>query len=167
MLEEGIYLGYIDTAVTTESGSKKTPAIAITFTVAHRAADGDWQKLPADAKATVWLYLSENAWPYTEGKLKQLGFNGDFADPKFGDHTIADGVQLQCKHEEYEGKTKDKWELFGGGGPSKADQSLTQILSARWKQNNGSKPAGKPLPPKRAAAPSPAPQDLKPADIPF
>lgn len=155
MLDAGNYLGYIDTAVTTESGKNKTPALAITFTVAHRAVNGEWEPLVADQKATVYLFLSEAAWAYTEDKLKKLGFNGDFDAPQWGEDTIANGVALVCKHEEYEGKTRDKWELAIGGGVAKAETNTIAKLTQRWKNNNATRPAGRPASPPKSLTGSP------------
>jgi len=147
MLEQGNYLGYIDIAITTESGKNKSQAIAVTFTVTCRAESGDWKQLGADSKATVFLYLTEKAWEFSTAKLKALGFNGDFDNPSFDETTISTGVALECRHEEYDGKIRDKWEI-AGGSVAKAQSNTISKLNARWNQlATPTKPTGRPVAP--------------------
>jgi len=171
MLEQGNYLGYIDCAITTEVGKNKTQAIAMTFTVTCRAESNGWQQLGADSKATVLLYLTEKAWEFSTAKLKALGFNGDFDNPKFDESTISTGVTLQCRHEDYEGKITEKWELASGIA-AKAESNTISKLNARWNQlATPTKPTGRPVAPGKApakfSARAPATQDLDPEAIPY
>jgi len=158
----GIYYGYLKFGVFTESGEKKTPTVALVFNVTSKSDGVGWVDIPP-IERTVFLYCSDKAWPHTEPKLKSLGFNGDFGEKMdFGQEPKNDGVQLECKHSVYEGKTSEKWELVGAGGsfePEPAPKNLVMQFNAKWKNANGSPvgrsaPAGRPAPPKPSNKPA-------------
>lgn len=174
LMKAGTYLGYIDKAVMAEVGAKKTPAVSITFKVVFVAANGDWERLPADEMRTVDLFMSEGAYTYTEKKLARLGFKGDFNKIQFDDELVAEGVELTCRIEQFEGKDREKWDVGTGGMErTQVAQTVADKFNARWKQNNGAKPSGKPTtPPARKPAPSPVmagaqSDEIKPEDTPF
>ena len=99
----------------------------------------------------VYLSLHENAWPFTEEKLKSLEFNGDFEDPKFSSTAYTEGIELTCKEETFNGKTTERWELAHWGKQIKpAAADVTHRLNARWNASTGS---SKPV----ASATSPPP----------
>ena len=75
--------------------------------------------------------------PYTEKKLKQLGFGGDFAEPTFSPSASKDGVELSCRHEEYDGRTVERWDLARAGieyEPAATDR--LHRLNALWKASS-------------------------------
>lgn len=179
MLPEGTYHGVIDEAVTS-TASTGTPQMVITVGLGHVLnAKGEWDMVQGNQNAKVYLYLSDAAWPFTEEKLKKLGFNGDFGAPKFAETVYTDGVDVECKHESYQGKTRDKWQFAGGSTVEPAAPDAVRVLNARWKAKTGAppaKPAGRPAPP--PPKPAPAPEmagaaagggsvETDPKDIPF
>jgi len=137
--QEGVYIGDLTGAVTSQT-STGTTQMVIDFDVSGH-------------KKQVYLYCSEKAWPFTEEKLIQLGFNGDFDNPVF---TKGEKVELYMKLEEYQGKFQQKWSI--ARGIAKADTSITKTLSARFKASTGTpppKPAGAPPAPPAAKGPPP------------
>ena len=145
MNEIGEYNGYLQSGITslTKDGNEK---MVITFKAQYRKNDtGEWEEIvPFDAR--LELSFSDKAWEWTEKKLLALGFNNNFDDPDFSDDSKTNGVRLKNKHEEYEGKMREKWELASFGGPAKADESKIKKLQQRWNAKVG-KPAGKPAAP--------------------
>jgi len=154
----------LKTGVVTKS-EKGGSQMAVVFDVTHVADAGQWAPLPTPIERTLYLSFSDNAWEYTEKKLLALGFNGDFNAPDFADEAKFEGVELNCRHEEYNGKTTERWELAKWGGAKeivKADNDAIRQLSAKWKSRTAApapKPAGRPTPPPPAPARSlpPAP----------
>lgn len=162
---EGLYHGTIKKGVTSKS-SKGNPQMCITFDVTHAWVGADWDDIPKPFERTVFLSCTDAAWPYTEEKLDKLGFNGDFDNPAFTE-TEAD---LECKIETYEGKTKDKWDLAGGGSfePEPAPKDVTRQLGAKWKatrQPAAKPPAGRPKPPVKPATKPAATATVEPFEI--
>jgi hypothetical protein len=154
MNQEGTYHGYLQNGVVTTSKGTGAEQMAVQFEITMLAVDGDWKPLSAPIKTTLYMSFSDAAWPFTEAKLKHLGFNGNFDDPDFSDEAKTEGVDLNCRHEEYNGKMSEKFELanFGGGPKKLEDKSAINRLQQRWNASNGKKPTGKPAaPPPRAA----------------
>lgn len=159
LVPAGYYKGKLLSAVFT-APEGKSPAMAIEFDL-------------ETCKRTVFLYLSDNAWPYTEEKLRRLGFNGNFEAPEF----TATECELACKHEEYEGKMKEKWDVAGGFKAEPAPPDVAKQFGAKWRASTGAppaKPAGKPSapPPARSATPpaaskGPPPAASKPTEKPY
>lgn len=152
-MNAGTYNGQFKKAVTTESGAKKTPTLALTFDVTHFAEGADWVEVPVTER-TVFMYLSDAAWPYTSEKLQKLGFNGDFDNPTISQQQVS----LELTHESYNGQTKERWSIAGGGSfeAEPAGNDVTRRLNALWKNDNGgpkAKPAGRQAaPPKKPSA---------------
>ena len=148
MIEAGYYSAKLVEAVfTTPEG--KAPAMALTFQI------GDYRR-------NVFLYLSDGAYPYSEEKLRRLGFNGNFEAPEF----TASECELECKHEEYQGKMKEKWDIAGGFKAEPAPPDVAKQFAAKWRASNGAaptKPAGKPPAPAPRSAPPPAAKGPPPA----
>lgn len=153
MNQPGQYSATKTKIVTTESGAKKTPAMAIGFNVTHLWDGKEWQAVAAPFERTTFLYLSDGAWPYTADKLADLQFNGDFQNPQIGD----DPFTVECRHEQYEGKTREKWELTGGGKfeAEPAPSEVARRFSAKWRNERGAPKA--PPPGKPASPPAKAP----------
>lgn len=133
MTNEGTYYGYVAGGTTTQA-STGTPQLAVKLSITNIASqingEPTWEDLPTPIERTMFLALSEKAWPYSEEKLKRLGFNGDFENPDF----TKEGVQLECKHEEYRGKVTERWNLAGDGpNLEQAPQDMIRTLNARWR----------------------------------
>lgn len=166
MLQAGRYFGRLQSWTTTQSGQKKTPTVALEFEIDNEAVDGQWRPI-TPTKRTVYVYLSDAAWDISIDKLNALGFNGDFGlGMNFGDGAKADGVELQCKIDEYEGNPREKWELTNWGGGfdhEPAPEGVIRQLNAKWKNAASAKPTGKPSSPSRPVASAP----IEKASIPF
>lgn len=138
----GRYFGTRPRGTTTKS-KNGTPQIVIEFDVTHFWSHGQWEKMPNVLERSVYLSLSDAALPYTEVKLKKMGFNNDFDDPQFA---VADS-ELECKEETYQGKTREKWDI--AGGPSKvekADHETIEQLNQTWRRRNPTPPTGDSIP---------------------
>lgn len=172
MSSPGTYLGKFLSAVTTKT-STGNAQLAIDFEVSQ-VWDGEWVE-SVEGKKTVFLSLTDNAWPYTEGKLQASGFTGDFGKPDFSSDWKLSGQMLECGHEEYKGKDVEKWD-FAQGQRAQAPDDMVRALTARWKSKNqkAAPPAGRPTPPKLVGTTSnplpPAPEGVpvpNQEDIPF
>lgn len=154
MIPSGTYTGYLKEAVTSKAKTG-TPSMALTFYI-----DTDDQ---GRVERTVYLYLSDGAWPYSEEKLEYLGFDGDFANPTFNESVTTDGVTLLCKHESYEGEVRERWDILRRRPIERAPDGEVSQLNKRWRSRSGGapKPAapGKPVgaPPPKPAKPAPPP----------
>ncbi len=121
-----------------------------------------------EEKRTVFLHTSDKAWPYTEEKLKRLGWDGNAEQMGFA----CDRIELACAHETYEGKTKEKWEIAKEQSEfSPAGDDVKRQVLARWKAGNKAAPARKPdvapaAPPARSAPPRAAAPARKPTPMP-
>ena len=83
---------------------------------------------------TVFMFTTDAAWPFTEEKLKAIGWDGNPDEM----HFTAEAVELQCKHETYKEKTREKWDVAGGKKewePAPAD--VKRSVMARWKASAG------------------------------
>lgn len=127
---------------------KKTPQMCLVFDIGHGES------------RNVLLYLSDAAEEYSIETLQKLGFNGDFKDPKFREDVYTVGIDLFCKHEEYDGKVRDKWQISTGGWkPDAAPPDLVSRMNARWKAKAGvaPRPSGSPSKPPARNGPAGGP----------
>ena len=159
--EPGNYFGQLKKwGLCEEQG--KAPFVWLDFAISHFGRGGEWE-VCADGVRTVFLYVSDAAWPYTEEKLTRLGFNGNFgAGMDFSDAAKSDGVQLICKHELYQNKPREKWDLFREGGGmehTEATPDTVRRLNAKWKLHTSPKPGDKPRPPVPALRTGPIEDD--------
>jgi hypothetical protein len=144
--EQGSYFGKPET-YGAEINKKGTPQVTIIFRVTHIAGGDAWKPLASTFIRTVRLYLSPAAESYTMKKLEAMGFNGDFGEGmKFSAETM-EGVQLQCKHEEYEGNMQEKWDVSISGPTeiNRASSDIIRQLNAKYKaKKSQSAPTSKP-----------------------
>lgn len=119
---------------------------------------------------TVYLYTTDAAWPFTSDKLKRLGWNGKTGEAaEFSD---AQGVELYCDHDTYNGTTKEKWNIGGLGMKADAGTDKLRTIEARFRNEHRS-PAPAPArsaPPARTATPqrsAPPPRTQAPVTKPF
>ena len=105
----------------------------------------------------MYLYLSDAAWPYSSKKLTALGFNGNFAQPQFAAPTDDGWIHLACKHEDYRGTVREKWDL-AGNGPERTAPPADDLrrLTAKFKNDQGG----------YRESPKPAPAPSRPAPVP-
>jgi hypothetical protein len=155
LFEQGRYYAVPGNMGTGQS-SKGTPYFWVEFNPSHRSVDGSWQPTDSGENRTLYFYLSDAAFAFSQAKLDRLGFNGDFERPVLGTEQ-AKGFEVDCVHEVYDGSTREKWDLPGTGvnhEPTTPD--VIRRLNAMYRQakgpNGGAKrPAGKPTPAKPAA----------------
>ena len=156
MFAPGNYGGPIERIGTGES-KNGTPYLFIEVNVSFTASGGEWVAVGMAEKRTAYLYLSDNAFENTEKKLMALGFNGDFNNPMLSPDAHA-FVELECKHETYEGVLREKWNIPGGAfehSPITGDS--VRNLNAKWRAKHAPpKAAPRPVAPPKKAAPAAA-----------
>lgn len=100
-------------------------------------------------KKNANLYFSDKAQEQSLKKLREIGFNGDFENPKFTDEEI----EVTLRFEDYNGKPQERWELpWPAAAP--VDKSTMMSLGAMFKATASTPPP----PPPPAIAPPPAPK---------
>lgn len=119
----------------------------------------EFKLLDTDDRRTVFLFTTDAAWPYTEEKLRKLGWNGNADDMAF----TADRIELVCKHEQYNGKTREKWDVARDQAemPVAPEDAKREVL-ARWKAGAGAKSASARKPDAVPARASTAPAQSAP-----
>ncbi len=151
---QGRYKGDLEEAVFGFTEGKGTPEVTLRFGITEGAEPGS---------AYVRLYLVPKGEPKTAEQialeqLARIGFKGDFTTMEFDTEKSA-GVELVLKHEEYQGKPKEKWSIGGGYMPTQAAPDQARAYNAKWKAMFGAKPS---TPPGRPAAPPPASRPAPP-----
>ena len=130
MDKPGIYLARFHSGVTTEA-STGTPQLALKFEVSHIAENGAWIELQESMDRTVFLSLTDAAWPFAKKKLERSNFNGDFSNPQL---TLPDGCELTCTEDSYQGRTRSRWDIPLGDVEQKpASADVVRRLAAQWK----------------------------------
>lgn len=171
MMDAGVYAGRVVSAKTTVAGTG-SPQMEVECQLLNE----DGSETSTVVKAV--LSLTDKARSgFVDRKLAEMGFNGDFKDPQFA-REVYERIELECAHDEWKGKTKEKWSL-GRGGTRPADNDILQRLAADWRAKNAPSrpPAGRPTPPTtptsrpfaaRTPAAKPLGEDFKAGDsIPF
>ena len=91
-----------------------------------------------------------------------LGFNGDFDNPEFAESIAVEGIDLKCTVEEYQSKSREKWEFAGWASAIEpAAEDKLKRLNARW--NATASKAQSPVMPVPAPPPSPKTSTPPPA----
>lgn len=144
--EPGNYYGTVKQAVTSKAQTG-SPQVVVAFNVTHHAVADKWVELSEPMERSMFLNLHQNTKAYTQEKLRILDFDGNFDEPGL----TKEGVALTCRHETYEGKTRERWELtaYQGGdfNPEKTDAETIRTLNAWWAATRGGKPEGAPSAP--------------------
>lgn len=70
---------------------------------------------------TIYRVITEKTIPYVVEDLRALGYSRDsfrFIDPNDPNHHSFAGQQITafCSHQEYQGKTNERWSVYTGGG---------------------------------------------------
>ena len=152
MLNQGTYYGHLERSIIEAKEKTKSAFMALYFNVTHVLENNEWVPINECTLCIRW-YLTEAAWQHSLPKMKKLGFDGDFDNPKW-DQKVYEGIQLYCKLDEYEGKPKEVWDVsFEAPAPKKAENDILSKLKAKWKLENPPAPAKAPQP-----APTPEPQ---------
>lgn len=166
MMNATNYYGKVRQGALGTSKEKQTPYIAVSITLTHEADNGQWRDIqPVDR--TVYWHLSDAAWPHTAKRLDAIGFSGDLNAIAFVGEAVDSGVQWVCTHEEYRGKTHERWDLANWGGEKEhvaPPADVIRKLNARWRSDHAASqvPPGRPGPPPADLQPpsaTPGPQD--------
>lgn len=141
-----------------ESEKKGTPYFALTIRPDEMDV-GEPEMVSVDSQErTVFIYLTEGTIDFAVRDLAAIGFRGaSFAelDPSSPNHHsfVNQKIPVYCKHENYEGKTKEKWQISSGGGSinhkaldktgvRRLDALFGKTLKAAAKPGNGKATSG-------------------------
>lgn len=100
-----------------ESKKKGTPYFHASFKpVAYIADDGTEVSEIPDATRDLTLYLTENSVEGAVRDLRKIGFDGkafSALDPSTPNYFKLEGreIELECKHEVFEGRTQERWQV--------------------------------------------------------
>lgn len=133
-MQDGKYFAKVLSAVTTKAQTGN-PQMAVKLSVTHSANGDSWDAIEPVEKTMFWS-LTDAAWEFTRQKLEMLGFDGDFANPGFAAEALDTGIAVGLHHEEYQGKSRERWELADYGGSREYEQAPEDILrklGATWK----------------------------------
>lgn len=135
--------------------SKNNPQVVISFRPLGRVneADPEGELVPAEAdfERSMFWALTDNAVTFTVEKLQRIGYDKesfDYLDAEHPDHISFAGqeITVTCKHETWEGKTREKWDLAreGGGGlkVEAVDKGGLKKLNALFGKHLKKKPGG-------------------------
>ncbi len=134
MRDEGMYWMEFPLLFTGKSGQSGTPTLFVDGEITHRKSDVEGEEpIPIQGeKATLYLYLSEKALPYTIERLQPLGFNGDFNNPALSERG-AKGFWVECFHDTFDGNTRAKFRLPGGVERVSCNAETIRRLNALWR----------------------------------
>ena len=156
--EPGTYRGQLKEAVCCEAKTG-TLQLALKFDVAERWNGTAWEGVAAPGERTVFVSLTDKAWPYSTAKLERLNFNGDFANPEF--RLDPAGVDLMCSDESYNRKPTERWEL-GGYGVAREQAATDKLkrLNSLWRARSPKRatPTKAPTTPSTPTAPPAVPK---------
>lgn len=117
----GQYEGEFQGHELVSSQTKGTPGIRLWFSVKGRVISVD-------------LWITENAMRIAAEQLLQLGWNGEYGDTCEFTQT-EQPVKLYLKHEDYKGKTQERWSISTfRPPPSTTDGGIMAQFAARAKQ---------------------------------
>lgn len=112
--ERGLYRCTIISQALGESNTG-TPQFVFRFRI-EALVSGDQEFGADEGERTCYVYLSEKTMEFAVRDIKSLGFDKNslrYLDPKIaGFHDfVGQSVQMYCKHEMYDGKTREKWNI--------------------------------------------------------
>lgn len=112
--EKGQYRGTIISQALGESNTG-TPQFVFRFTVDARVNAGQ-EYATQEGERTCYIYLNDKTMEFATRDIRSLGFDKNslrYLDPTVaGFHDfVGTSVQMFCKHEEYQGKTREKWNI--------------------------------------------------------
>ena len=140
---KGKYFAQVTKIVFGKTIGKGSDQVEVYLMVFLKFDGKDWVNVEA-FESIIYLSLVGGAREISERELEKLEFNFDAKNPKCGDKAMGEGVEVECVHETYNGKTKDKWKLAGGGQPMQEDD--LDRLNAEWSMRRN-KPVGRPTSP--------------------
>jgi len=159
-MNPGIYSGDITEMVATQN-TNGTPYMAVVFAVTNVAQNGAWVSIAPETR-TVRLFLTDKAIDFSMDKLKTIGFNGDFSNPKC---SINQSVMLICEHRAgtgaNAGKVYENWDLYTERAEQEripVSSDIVRQMNARWRSKYGAPAPARVAPPAPPIRPAPARQ---------
>lgn len=148
LFEPGLYFGRLQTVQAAAIGKDNTPCIVMTFLMTDRVLDPNSpnETTPLhdpEEKEVVW-WLSERALEGTRRKLGEHGWNNDLATPRMAETLYADGCVLKCRHDTYEGKTRDTFDFPGRPDFKEIDPNTLRLLQAKLRPSKAPAPGHPP-----------------------
>ena len=132
--DEGIYLGRLMEKGVDAVGEKDTPRLFLIYEITHVARNGDWEDVRQTFRRTVSFWLSDKAYSQSLENLEAMGWNGEFREPEFTNPNVNENVNLECTHEEYQGKPQERWSLLDYQGEyqrKKVSNDVMELLEAK------------------------------------
>lgn len=125
--EQGRYVATLKSVVLSASKTKQTPQVVIQFTPVGKVNPQDPENLLpcANFDRSIFRAITSETIEYVVQDLRQLGYPHDDFDhldedsPNRHDFGSPE-IVVSCKHEEYQGKTQERWSLAGEGYKPKA-----------------------------------------------
>ena len=148
--DPGQYRAVIKDVCLASSKEKKTPYVQIIVIpkAMVNMSDQSEMEIPNDYEREVKLWLTDATAERTCEDLRRIGFVGNaFDDIDSGPHhdaLVGKEIQVRCEHEEYEGKTFEKFYLSTSGGMiarAPLDNNGVRKLNALFGKVLKSKPA--------------------------
>ena len=135
---DGNFAGALISARVVEVGDKKTPALEFSLRLVYKKNPaGEWEKMEGDhvVNSLSQFFLSDASWPYTEERLKELGFNGDFDNPQFKVFENGKTIELTCQanHKGYDEFVFTNFESGGGSNNPDASKDTKNKFTQRYK----------------------------------
>lgn len=155
MIDQGKYRG---TITKWGLGKAKTgnPQFQVSFELKHKIGAGGAPEDCPNWERTIFRSITEKTIDYLVEDLQRLGYdrdNFDGLDPEGPQAFNFAGIEVdvECDHETWEGKKREKWRFnAGGGAPAinplerKEVSQLNALYSKKLKGGNGASPAAKP-----------------------
>ncbi len=144
LFEPGLYFGRLQTVQAAAIGKDNTPCIVMTFLMTDRVLDPNSPNETTvlqnpEEKEVVW-WLSEKALESTRRKLGEHGWNNDLASPRMAETLYNDGCVLKCRHDTYEGKTRDSFDFPGRPEFKEIDPNTLRLLQAKLRPSKAPVP---------------------------
>lgn len=146
---KGRYKADIVSATFDTSSKSGTPQLSIDLDVYNEGK-------PTGFIRTTRMFLTDktlgtDAKPgFVKRTLAALDFNNDMASPAFGKGV---GIEVECRHEDYNGKTQEKWEIMSPRESRPIPEDIKRQLAQRLGPVKKPTPVSTPATPPKPSAP--------------
>ena len=157
--EEGRYKGVVSAQALGKSSTGNTQFV-LTFEILGGVDPTQPDSLirVAPGQRSIFRSITEKTIDWFVDDLKFLGYNRSSfqpLDPSHQNHHSFKGmeIEVECKHKQYNGETREQWNLVTDGGGFKVepvDNATLRKLDSLWGKKLG---GGAATEPKKAAAP--------------
>lgn len=153
----GVYIGKIKNWYRGVSQNGSAYIEFVVFVTERETEEGEREKLETPFSVPVTRYMTPGALPITAADLAYLGYTDGDPAKLDRDHPQAFNfrdkeVYVRCDHDEYQGKTREKWNLQRRKRPATAeerkriDSTLAEGFAAEMARLRGDQPAEGPDP---------------------